>query len=170
MTHHDLDKEKAKRVEDQAVIGEAAPVVAGTLIGADQNIDITEEGKGTTKKGKKGNKKGKKDKKQPGGRVRETVADVATCGGCANLMTQSSSMNWRNLTEEKGLYLPKKYRSAPGAAAGSASAPMCDNCEQGIPVKREPITVVGILAESGKVYNIAVTDLVTKREKEKDNE
>ena len=170
MTHHNplTSKDSLDKVAKEAgnINADTAldyrEVEQGVNVAPGTNMSATT----TMVKSKKGKKESKRDnKKESKPKVKRTIVDEAKCSSCANLMVQSESMNWDPLNA----YLPKKYEKPPGApgAEGKAAAIQCDDCKRGIPRSRDYLTVPAILKENGQVYNIAITDLVATREKEK---
>ena len=114
----------------------------------------------------KGKGKGKGNNKKVSEKtVRRTVKDEAHCSFCNNLMTQSDEMNWH---PESGVKSPKnadgtnRYNPAPGAPAGKLSPVLCDDCERALKSGtsfRDFRTIPVERADTGKIENIAVTDL-----------
>lgn len=122
--------------------------------------------KNKDKKGKKGGKKGKTAGiETTGSKSKRTIKDEATCSFCSNSMTQSEEMNWH---PEKGVKSPvnadgeDRYNPAPGAPTGKLSPVLCDDCERALNSGtsfRDFRTVVAERADTGKIENVAVTDL-----------
>src|SRR5215213_8468129 len=119
------------------------------------------------KKGTKGNNDSSttNSKGTKGSFNKRTIREEARCSFCGNLMTQSASMNYHELT---GYKIPKKadgktpaFKSPPGAPSGKVVAVFCDDCENalnsGTTYRDFRTAVIG--ADDGTIQNIPVTNL-----------
>jgi hypothetical protein len=149
-----LDPKKAVdyRQVEQGV--NAEPIFQSTV----EPNDAGKKGKGKQQKGK-GAEKGK-------GFTKRTIREEARCSFCNNLMTQSSKMNYHELS---GYKIPKKadgktpaFKSPPGAPSGKVVAVFCDDCEnvyQSGTSFRDFRTIV-VEKDDGTIENKPVTDLM----------
>jgi len=182
MTHHNLNtnnNKQASRAKTDEPFEKVAkdaglkPEQALDYREADQGRNVeptlqsTVEPKESEKRGRGRGRKGKGKGAEKGkGFTKRTIREEARCSFCGNLMTQSTKMNYHELT---GYKIPKKadgktpaFKSPPGAPSGKVVAVFCDDCENVLnsgTSYRDFRTAV-IEREDGTIENIPITNLM----------
>lgn len=112
-------------------------------------------------KAKGGGKKGKKVKigktEAP-----KTIKDKIRCGGCNNLMLQSTKLNYEAIPDRKipkDTVTGKAMFKSPGVAQGSIGAVLCDDCKRLYDEGRMMITSAVIERPNGSISNVGLGEI-----------
>jgi hypothetical protein len=117
-------------------------------------------------KGKKGKGKGKGQALAAASSsgAPKTIKDKIRCGGCNNLMLQSTKLNYETIPDRKipkDVVTGKAMFKSPGVAQGSVGAVLCDDCKRLYDEGRMMITSAIVERPNGSVSNVGLGEIPT---------